>query len=247
MFAASMRPSLMAHSLSNTAVNSTCSTSSTEICFDCPKFVEDGVTDAATGSRVVCCSCGSRNARASDFDFFCVKCSALLPAEEDVSFFQLFGLPEQFSIHLKALEKRYRKIQMAVHPDKFHTCKAEQHDLAEQHSAMINTAYWTLRDPEQRAFYMLSRRGFDVDEETVTRGTPPDPAFLMEIMEMREDVEAAGPDTLPGMLEEVDATIRRTAEEVGAGLDGGQDQEAFMAAVRMRYYNQVRKEIYEMT
>ena len=52
----------------------------------------------------------------------------------------------------------------------------------------INEAYHTLKDPVERARYMLRLHGIDMD---ATQETTRDTAFLMEQMELREALEAA--------------------------------------------------------
>lgn len=54
---------------------------------------------------------------------------------------------------------------------------------------MINEAYKTLQDPLKRAQYLLSLRGIDVAEDE--RLKVEDPELLMEVLEVRENIEAA--------------------------------------------------------
>ncbi|KAG9392478.1 Co-chaperone Hsc20 [Carpediemonas membranifera] len=240
--AASAHPSLAQE------LGSECKTPSSETCITCPQFSEESynIDDLSAGS-IVCCSCGCPHSsnKSKPFDFFCVSCHHLMPPKKDASFFQLLGLVEKFKMDLKSLEKRYRKLQMHVHPDKFHSNGGDQLEMAEEHSSILNTAYWTLRDPEQRAFYMLSRRGFDISEEHMSKQVPLDPMFLMEVMETRETIEEAPAEAMAGMLSDVDRDIATRVERLGELLDNGQDKEAFEMAVQLRYMNQIRRELYE--
>lgn len=61
-------------------------------------------------------------------------------------------------------------------------------NLAAQHSAMLNKAYHTLKNPLLRAQYLVSQHGQVRDEE---RETLDDKAFIMQVMDARESVEAA--------------------------------------------------------
>jgi len=58
---------------------------------------------------------------------------------------------------------------------------------AERISALLNNAYTTLKDPVARSKYLLELRGIQYGEDTVS----PDKEFLMDIMELREDIESA--------------------------------------------------------
>lgn len=66
----------------------------------------------------------------------------------------------------------------------------EEQLLAEQQSSYINKAYTTLLKPLSRGLYLLELHNSPVEEAN----TAIDPEFLMEIMEVNEDVAEAGGD-----------------------------------------------------
>ena len=100
--------------------------------------------------------------------------------------FELFGLPVAFDLDADDLASRYRELQRRVHPDKFANASDQERRLSLQMTAQVNEAFQTLKDPVRRGRYLLSLRGIDTDEET---DTAMDPAFLMEQMEWRENLE----------------------------------------------------------
>src|SRR5581483_5336109 len=79
--------------------------------------------------------------------------------------FRLFGLPARYRIDAAALERAYRGVQGAVHPDRYAGAGDAQKRLALQASARANEAYRTLRDPIARAEYLLALRGVDATSE----------------------------------------------------------------------------------
>jgi molecular chaperone HscB len=99
--------------------------------------------------------------------------------------FELLGLPPAYAIDPARLENGYRQLQSRVHPDRFATATDAERRVAMQWAARANEAYRTLKDPVDRARYLLSLKGFDTGEESNT-AMPPD--FLMQQMEWREAV-----------------------------------------------------------
>ncbi len=100
--------------------------------------------------------------------------------------FELFGLPTQFNLDAAHLSAQFRELQKRFHPDKYSTASERDRLLAVQKAAQINDAYQVLKQPISRAEYLLSELGIDIRNE---QNTMQDPAFLMEQMELREELE----------------------------------------------------------
>ena len=99
------------------------------------------------------------------------------------NFFEIFDLTPGFEIDLEVLTGRYRELQRLVHPDKYAQASDQDRRLAVQMAANINDAFRTLKDPVERALYLLRLKEVVVDDESARRL---DPEFLMEQMELRE-------------------------------------------------------------
>ena len=102
--------------------------------------------------------------------------------------FELFQLPQQFAIDLKALDQAYRDVQNQVHPDKFARSPDAEKRVAMQWATRANEAYQTLRSPMRRATYLCELHGVDLETESNTAMAP---AFLMQQMEWREGLDDA--------------------------------------------------------
>ncbi|ELV8682374.1 co-chaperone HscB [Vibrio fluvialis] len=104
-----------------------------------------------------------------------------------MNYFELFGLPTQFDLDGSLLSSQFRELQKRFHPDNFATASERDRLLAVQKAAQINDAHQILKSPINRAEYLLSLNGVELRGE---QQTLQDPMFLMEQMELREELEA---------------------------------------------------------
>jgi len=103
-----------------------------------------------------------------------------------MNYFELFGLPSQFKLDGSLLASQFRELQKQFHPDNFATASERDRLMAVQKAAEINDAYQVLKNPISRAEYILSENGIEIRGE---QQTMQDPMFLMEQMELREELE----------------------------------------------------------
>ncbi|VVD92544.1 Fe-S protein assembly co-chaperone HscB [Pandoraea anhela] len=121
------------------------------------------------------------------------------------NYFTLFDLPQGFALDNDALEAAYRAVQSRVHPDRFASASEAERRVAMQWAAQANAAYRTLRDPLQRATYLLTLQGIDVGAENNTAMAPD---FLMQQMEWREAIDDAVDARNVGALDVLAKTLR---------------------------------------
>ena len=101
--------------------------------------------------------------------------------------YERLGLPRRFSVDTAELERQYLMRSLEAHPD-FHTASApEAQANAEAESAAINEAYTTLKDPFRRGEALMALLGGPGAAEQ--KEMPP--VFLMEMLELREQIEQA--------------------------------------------------------
>ncbi len=101
------------------------------------------------------------------------------------NYFDLFSLPSSFLIDQAVLKKQFYRLSRDFHPD-FHTHESAsaQSEVTDTY-AMINKAFKVLSDDFSRRQYILEMNG------VLTGNDDKLPAdFLMEMMELNEDIEA---------------------------------------------------------
>ena len=102
------------------------------------------------------------------------------------NYFDLFGLPVGYIVDSASLADRYRDLQRVVHPDRYANGTEQERRLSVQGASLINEAFETLKDPVARAAYLLSLHGVEMDAQNESTQ---DIAFLMQQMELREELE----------------------------------------------------------
>ena len=103
-------------------------------------------------------------------------------------YFELFGLDSKFNIDVAMLESNFRKIQSDSHPDRFVTATPAEKLKSMQLATLANEGYQTLKQPANRAKYLLELQGIEAISETNT-AMPMD--FLMQQLEWREAIDDA--------------------------------------------------------
>ena len=162
--------------------------------------------------------------------------------------FELFGLPVKFDVDIDDLASRYREMQRSVHPDRFASASDQDRRLSLQMTALINEAFQTLKDPVRRGRYLLSLRGVDLGDDT---DTAMDPAFLMEQMELREQLDEVTQSDNPHKLlaelaNRIEQRLHDSIEHFRGLLTEGTpeaDRKARNAVREMQFLEKMRQEI----
>ena len=107
-------------------------------------------------------------------------------AATHIDAFDLLGLPERFDLDAAAIESAFFAKSRELHPDRFVSAPADERVAVLSRSRALNDAYQTVKKPVPRAEYLLARAGVTIgDNERL------DPSFLMEILELREELAEA--------------------------------------------------------
>lgn len=138
--------------------------------------------------------------------------------------FELFDLAPAYSLDTERLENSYKELQTLVHPDRYAQAADSERRASMQWTTRVNEAYSALRDPVQRAKYILELHGVDVGFETNTQ-MPTD--FLLQQLETREQLEAAIQKKDAGFLDSLRSNLmgkRKLLEaQIGESIDARKD------------------------
>ena len=159
--------------------------------------------------------------------------------------FELFGLPSQFQLDGSLLSSQFRELQKRFHPDNFATASERDRLMAVQKAAQINDAYQVLKHPISRAEYILAENGTEIRGE---QQTMQDPMFLMEQMELREELEEIADCSDPeSALFDFDSKVSKMYKQhlasVEQELDQGLWAEAADRVRKLKFIAKLKNEI----
>jgi molecular chaperone HscB len=159
--------------------------------------------------------------------------------------FELFGLPSQFQLDGSLLSSQFRELQKRFHPDNFATASERDRLMAVQKAAQINDAYQVLKHPISRAEYILTENGTEIRGE---QQTMQDPMFLMEQMELREELEDIADSSDPeSALFDFDSKVSKMYKQhlasVEQELDQGLWAEAADRVRKLKFIAKLKNEI----
>jgi molecular chaperone HscB len=118
-------------------------------------------------------------------EYFCERCVKVQPVSKEADYFSCLGFPRRLTIDPQELEAKFYELSRAFHPDFYQNKSETEQAISLSNAATLNTAYRTLRDPIQRAEYLVDLEAGSVKE---IRTSPPADLFE-EILELQETLE----------------------------------------------------------
>ena len=157
------------------------------------------------------------------------------------NYFELFSLTPNFDIDTKQLESAYQHQVARFHPDNFATGSDKEKNHALQNTALINSAYDTLKSALLRATYLLELDGINAFDE---KDTQMDVDFLMSQIELREALEGIELSKdeldLDDFIEQISEKIKNNIKRISNIFESTKDKEQIKNSVReLKFYEQL--------
>ena len=208
---------------------------------------------------MICWSCEKEGGKGP----FCAACKAILPpdvgplgAGTGTDRFSVLGLPRKFELDLGAAEAAYKDLSRQLHPDRFAKADPRARKAALARTVELNDAWRTVKDPLRRAEYLLELAGYALGggekspATSKTREVSAPPMFLIEILELRDELAAAqrAGDAVKVAFMSEDMRGRAAAEmkTIGTSIDRHTPEgfdEAARALMSLRYYQRFLDEV----
>lgn len=142
----------------------------------------------------------------------CLTCNVVLDEADGATHFQRLAVPACEAVDGAQVETNYLRLSRLLHPD----FQGQADDAAQQralrNSARLNEALSTLTDAQRRAEYLLGL----LDPEALDRHKQLAPGFLMESMELSEEIEEGDAPTRTRIAGDVRQQIAERMSEVAA-------------------------------
>lgn len=176
--------------------------------------------EASRQAHNVCWSCRAEVGGAPE----CPQCVKIQPLGPNSDYFSVLGLPRKLQIDPRVLEPIFHALSRRFHPDMYRLASARERIIALENSAVLNQAYRTLREPFERAAYLLELEEGRLGDR---KEAPPQDLFeeILEVQElMAEHQFAEG---------EVKAALTMRLREEREVLQAEQDQRASALTERL--------------
>jgi molecular chaperone HscB len=160
----------------------------------------------------LCWQCGKETGG----ELFCPSCRSL--QAPDPEYFRFFGLEERLGVDTADLQKRFYALSRRLHPDLYTRKSEREQEYSLEATAILNDAYRVLREPVDRAEYVLKRNGFDIGEQ---RGNNVPPELLEEMFELNMALEEmrGGDESVRPQLEQARAKFTAMLGDIRGELE----------------------------
>lgn len=169
-------------------------------------------------ARSMCWHCQSEMSG----EYFCERCVKVQPVSKDTDYFTCLGFPRRLTLDPQELEAKFYELSRAFHPDFYQTKSPTEQTISLSNAAVLNTAYRTLRDPIQRAEYLL---GLEAGSVKDIRTSPPADLFeeILVLQDILEEYRASDHDSDEGRglrdtLKTEQQALERRKEEMESQL-----------------------------
>jgi molecular chaperone HscB len=170
-------------------------------------------------------------------EYLCGQCVKVQPLSKDLDYFSCFQLPRLLNIDEQKLEQTFYELSRTFHPDFYSTKDESEKAISLGNSAFLNTGYRTLKNPIQRAEYLIR---LEAGAAKDIRSNPPADLFE-EVLDLQEDLENFRQLAPQGQSSELEA-LRKKLQEARERLEKRQTE--MEAALKSKFtdWDQLQKD-----
>jgi Fe-S protein assembly co-chaperone HscB len=168
-------------------------------------------------------------------------------ATSDDNYFATLNVPRSFAISNDELKQSYHKLMADLHPDRQSQKLPHEQELAANGAAQVTHAYTVLQNPHERAVHMLELLDNPLEEasggdELVGM------EFLMEIMELREEIASTtNQEVLSKLMKDNQARMETLCVDLAIAFDDTTTnlETALQLTAQLQYWNRIDETLHE--
>ena len=145
-----------------------------------------------------------------------------------MNYFELFELPVSIQIDKAKLAQKYIELQKNYHPDFFANGTEHEQEQALEISSQLNKALKIFKNQDQTIKYVLQLKELLEEEEKYQLP----PAFLMEMMELNEELSANSAN----QIEELETGLYAEVQSIIDNYDDATATTADLLKLKEYYY-----------
>jgi molecular chaperone HscB len=153
-----------------------------------------------------------------------------------MNYFELFEIPVQLKVDKTALPEKFFELSRKYHPDFFVNSSEDEKTNALERSALLNKAFKTFQNQDTTIKYVLQLKNLLEEEEKYELP----PAFLMEVLEINEQLMEAEDKSANGDLQlainDLQKNIYEPVEKIITNYKDGITTEKELLQVKEYYY-----------
>ncbi len=158
--------------------------------------------------------------------------------------FAVLGMPAGCQLDRALLDEQYHKRQAVWHPDRFVNASESEKMQAMQHTSLLNDAYSILKHPLRRVEHLLALRICESGEVVVGKL---DPGFLLQQLELREELERLGEqrdeNDFARLRQTVDALMLQHWQLIEAGIAKHDWCNAHLCLQKLQFLHKLQEEL----
>lgn len=154
-----------------------------------------------------------------------------------MNYFELFEIPVQLIVDKSSLPRKFFELSKKYHPDYFANESLEKQAEALDKSTLLNKAFKIFQNEEETIKYVLQLKGLLEEKEKYELPA----AFLMEVMEINEQLMDAGDDpdlilNLKSAIANLQAETYEPVKQIVEHYQEGITSEKELLQVKEYYY-----------
>jgi len=183
----------------------------------------------------------------TNFPGSCTKCGRVpkYSVEQIPDYFTLLGQSKHgYKVDLTTLSLNMKRLQRQLHPDLFSNKDAEEQEVSQHLSSLVNQAIVTLQNPIARGLYLLHLRGVSINLE---KQQTEDVQFLGEVMELNEELESlASAQQWKEFRSRNEKELKVLEMQLGEAFEKNDLRRAQLILFKMKYYENLQTKLKEV-